>query len=588
MKIINAPKAKLLLLIILCAAMKLPLFAQTGPAGVGNSSSNKFWLDANALSSLTNGQPVGIFTDRSGNGWNANQSNAAKKPIFLTGIINGLPVLRFNRSTGGQWLDITSNGVGAAMNNSSTLFVVARTTSGGVNTDRGWWQGIVGAANGYSGILFYGYPTTTHAYIDNWVGSSAYDLVVTAPVTQGDWMIASRLVSEKSTGTILEGYAGGSYAGLRTSNLQVKNHSNLVRLGASQGTGTHAWLLNGDIAETMLFNYRLTEAQRIIVENYLASKYNLPISNDFYTGNSPQYVLDVQGIGTYDGTANDKHILAANSKGLMLTESNNSLNEPNEYLMAGHGDVTNGLTVDNLPMGADERWRRSWYLSKTGNIDVQLTFDFGDGAISPPSDFGEEASHYKLLYRSSLADEFVVLAFQASFQNGDQVAFQVANMGLESGYYTLGHSTSTVQWIGVVDTNWNEPNNWSANRVPESSDLVIINNCTVCPMLSTDVAVKHLQITDGGKIVIGTRTINVEGRTSLTACEIVSDHGKIGSDDFDELASCYFNGKVTLEKRRGMDNQCSGGNLFSDDVTFINNSPHLWLIGDTNSNTVAR
>ena len=75
---------------------------------------NKVWLDASFLTGLTNGTRITSWTDRSGNAWNANQSSAVKRPTYFVNGLNGQPVIRFDRTTGPQYLDLTSSGIGAA------------------------------------------------------------------------------------------------------------------------------------------------------------------------------------------------------------------------------------------------------------------------------------------------------------------------------------------------------------------------------------------------------------------------------------------------------------------------------------------
>src|SRR4051812_41849305 len=58
--------------------------AQTGPGGVGNSSTNKVWLDASYQIPYSNGTSQVLILDRSGNGWDAQQFNGGNyRPTFL-------------------------------------------------------------------------------------------------------------------------------------------------------------------------------------------------------------------------------------------------------------------------------------------------------------------------------------------------------------------------------------------------------------------------------------------------------------------------------------------------------------------------
>lgn len=54
------------------------------------------WLDASQIVGLADGDPVTTWPDLSGGGYDAIQVAPALKPIYRTGIQNGLPVVRFD------------------------------------------------------------------------------------------------------------------------------------------------------------------------------------------------------------------------------------------------------------------------------------------------------------------------------------------------------------------------------------------------------------------------------------------------------------------------------------------------------------
>src|SRR4051812_2338678 len=115
-----------LIFLLLACLICVTTYAQTGPGGVGNSTTNKLWFDANAMTGLSEGAPLGTWQDRSGNSWNAVQTLTANKPIFLSNQLNGNPVIRFSRTVAIQYLQITAAGVGGLFSNSNTVFVVAK------------------------------------------------------------------------------------------------------------------------------------------------------------------------------------------------------------------------------------------------------------------------------------------------------------------------------------------------------------------------------------------------------------------------------------------------------------------------------
>lgn len=588
----KAPQRNRALLCLFIVALMLLtsvqcLVAQTGPAGVGNASSNKVWLDASYLTGLSNGALVASWSDRSGNAWNALQNSSSARPSYLVNQLNGQPVIRFNRGASGKWLDITSTGIGAVMSNSSTLFVVAKANSGGANSDKGQWQSIFGAVDSYSGILFQGYPTTTHFYIDSWVPST--DLIVTAPITQGSWYGATRLIKESSAGLSVSGFVNGVGAGTATNAQQSINHNNLVRLGACLPGTTHGYLLDGDIAEIILFNTSVSISQRIIVENYLSSKYNLTITNDYFAGHSAEFIKDVQGIGTVDGLS-DKHILASNSKGLILTEANSTLNSPNEFLFCGHASASNSFVSNELQPGVESRWQRNWFIAKTGNVDAKLSFDFSQAALVPPTNLNEEYPNYRLLFRAAVNGNFSVVMngneeLVPTLENGDQLSFNVTDLQLITGYYTVGYSPN-ITWNGAIDNNWNVSGNWNLNRTPLSLDHVIVNACTTCPSLSGDVSVAGLRLNDHSGLNLSSSTLTVSGKTYINGSNVSSASGSLSSGDFSEIKNSTVIGPIRLVKTGGIQNACYGGNLFSPELQIVNSSTNDWLLAHGTSNIV--
>ena len=68
------------------------LFAQTGPGGVGNSSTNSLWLIGDDISQV-DGTPIPSWLDRSGNGNDATQGTPGYQPRYDSLIVNGHSVV---------------------------------------------------------------------------------------------------------------------------------------------------------------------------------------------------------------------------------------------------------------------------------------------------------------------------------------------------------------------------------------------------------------------------------------------------------------------------------------------------------------
>jgi hypothetical protein len=78
----------------------IPVFSQTGPAGVGSSSTNIIWLKADAGSSTTtSGNAVSQWNDQSGNNNNVSQATATRQPLYrssVAGAFNGMPAMELD------------------------------------------------------------------------------------------------------------------------------------------------------------------------------------------------------------------------------------------------------------------------------------------------------------------------------------------------------------------------------------------------------------------------------------------------------------------------------------------------------------
>src|SRR5262249_16288516 len=92
------------------------------------------WLKADALSRLTNGAAVASWPDSTGNGYQATQNTPSRRPTFITAVINGLPVVRFN-TTNSTYLAFAR-----PVQDDFTIFCVYR-SSQGIGTGTQFYQG---------------------------------------------------------------------------------------------------------------------------------------------------------------------------------------------------------------------------------------------------------------------------------------------------------------------------------------------------------------------------------------------------------------------------------------------------------------
>ena len=355
-------------------------WAQTGPGGVGNAGNNVLWLSADSavysdagVTRAANSNNVAQWNDRSGNAKNASHATAGERPNYQTGVLNGLPVIRFSASNGDRLLstNVTSGNV-------ASVFAVASWAS--LPSPN---PGIVHAAPG--GSAFSG--TTTDKVIGLWVSSTGGNMVWGRGVQSNN---TQRDIPQNTSTTVNTFYSfaniyDGSNITQYVNNTQAGSvsYNGTLKSWSDFGIGrqaTESW--NGDIAEIIAYNQSVNSAQRIIINNYLAAKYDLSLSsNDVYimdnAGNG-NFDHDVAGIGRVD--ASNLHNDAQGS-GMVRIFGPSGLGD-NEFLIWGHDhgtlETTNRIDVS---ANTQARLMRVWRVSEVnaagaavnvGSIDMQF------------------------------------------------------------------------------------------------------------------------------------------------------------------------------------------------------------------------
>lgn len=210
------------------------------------------WYKADALV-LNDGDAVATWPDSSGLANDAAQATGANQPIYKTSILNGQSVVRFDGTN-----DFLT--VAGITNNTATrtLFFVASATS--VPTDRVVWAlsgtALMGARNPDAQWFYYG--NAVDAAIP--IGGNALTSFAT---------IACRINSVTSVdlyrdeGAVTNLDPEDTFAGAAA-----------LTIGANSGGGASWW--PGDIAEVIVFNAALSDANRQAMTDYLYAKWLTP------------------------------------------------------------------------------------------------------------------------------------------------------------------------------------------------------------------------------------------------------------------------------------------------------------------------
>ncbi|MEO8066545.1 MAG: T9SS type A sorting domain-containing protein [Flavobacteriales bacterium] len=349
--------------------------AQFGPGGVGAAANNVLWLSGdNGV--VVAGTAVTNWNDRSGNPNNAASPSVAARPTLIPGALNNYPIISFDGvndelrvpdagSLDLQQWDLFFVGADAAPKNNNAWLTKGTSTQ----PNYGLWSTSTDAMRlpVYDILTLFSNPTTA-----NLATGPSYNFFEYTN-TFVFFIFSSRTLNKN--GSTFYTDAGPNILQFPATN------ANPLYIGNAQGAV--GWNLNGGISEIIAYNSPINSAQRIIVNNYLSAKYNLPLtSNDLYLQDNfanGDYDHEVAGIGRISSTS-----LHTDSRGSAVVRINNASSlGNNEFLIWGHNNgVLGSWGSTDLPPGVQGRWFRVWRVNEVsqagaaidvGNVD--MTFD---------------------------------------------------------------------------------------------------------------------------------------------------------------------------------------------------------------------
>jgi PKD repeat protein len=198
------------------------------------------WLSADALPGLADGDPVSSWPDLSGAGSDATQPDAARRPTYRTGQVQGLPAVVFDATDDGM---ATSVDLGREV----TVFLVYASRA---------------AASGH--VMNGGHRLFMGPYVGryrNYTGAYATGPAVTA----GRWLLQTL----RQSTSLAELFVDGVFQASTTATADPTS-----LLLAAQGT--YGRPLDGSLAEVVVYDRTLSDAERQSVESWLRAKYALP------------------------------------------------------------------------------------------------------------------------------------------------------------------------------------------------------------------------------------------------------------------------------------------------------------------------
>ena len=362
------------------------IHGQTGPGGVGNSSSNRLWLKADmgvysdaGITFASSGDQIQQWNDYSGNGFNAVQSNASYKPLYQTGIVNGEAAIQF---TGNKFIDPAALGISGTEGFSiiSVFKVNTGYSVGGISDGSGDY--IIDRAsltNNLTSLKFvtgnkYCFQKRDNVNFGIATSPESTSSISTTSFTVINYMreLPRAFYRLFVNGTLEKSQADGD-GDLTLPNLRIGRHYNSADGG-----------LNGYITEVLVYNYRINNAQVNIINSYLAAKYDLTINAsankyDYRSTNKNE----VAGIGRED--ANNFHSDAM-SGGILEILNPSNLSD-GDYLLFGHDKASiSSWSTTETPSSAIGKLPREWRVDETGDVGtVTVKFDISTLPAPPGS-----------------------------------------------------------------------------------------------------------------------------------------------------------------------------------------------------------
>lgn len=222
----------------------------------------QLWLKADFGVTKT-GTNVEAWRDVSGTIGNATQSNSTKQPTFVASATNSLPAISFDGSS--DYLELPTTNPN--WNSGASIFVVTKPISVTAGAR------FIEFGNGSPDNNFYlSQPSSTalSMYVYNMTTPS--NVTSSTGMATGAYQLAEAIHSGSATGELL---INGTTSAVNP----VANINIVSRTGNFIGSDyAHAALLNGEIAEIIIYNRPVTKTERRGLEAYLLGRYGILVT----------------------------------------------------------------------------------------------------------------------------------------------------------------------------------------------------------------------------------------------------------------------------------------------------------------------
>lgn len=506
------------------------IYSQTGPGGVGKTDGKSnlvLWLRPDAQNNNK------TWKDFSGKNYHFTQGNGAK---LAPNSINGYSSYHFDgvmdyfeKTSEKDFYPDQFSVFSTALTESSAKHKAIYSFRDEYFYNNTSWK------DGRYGFVLYAQPN------DNlwsfWTGegtgnnSSWFQLKSQKP-TAGQWSVQNINFTSIGKSLFIDG------EGRSDKNKKIgKNTAKPFRIGAGKNDDPIPdYHFKGNIGEIIMFKVAVNDVERIIINNYLAAKYNISLSNTekIYTQDLPQhgnFDHHVAGIGQ---KSNKNH---SDSQGTGIVKINNPTSLKNDsFLFWGENQLIDVRKFQTETTNYYEQLSSSWRVSMAGNVgNVDVAFDLTKIDLSNRK---ENCSGPLQLVISNKADFSNPRYYPLTETNGYLKATKIQFS--DGDHFSVRYADNIV-WNGTTFLNGS-----GRNQEPTSNDSCrkLIIKSGQKARLTSNVYIRELEVEPGAEL-------ELSAAAQLTVENSIKNNGSI---DFVEDAQL-------IQKHDGVNANSGNGKL---------------------------
>lgn len=222
------------------------------------------WYSAADVTGLADGDPTVTETNAGSSGGSITQGTASKRGTWKSSALNGRPAIRFD----GTDDCYAGSAAQAAIAGPYTLFVACNPSSVAA-ASRFLLELGQAASNNINFYLYFNAGVIETGYHDGTNFKGFQGLSVTAGTAY--------VITARFTGAVLDTWRNGTSSGTPFSTATTPTTAGTQTLNVgSDRAGTNVFA--GDIAEVLIYNRSVVDAERRSIERYLATQYGVALA----------------------------------------------------------------------------------------------------------------------------------------------------------------------------------------------------------------------------------------------------------------------------------------------------------------------